>query len=144
MSRVESVSNYIEEHWSQTGIEVGARGACGWVGGGRWVNTTCSRWLCLFAGVRSLTLKLPPDVTDLSELVIELWNEFSCRVELKHIDASSGAQLTLWIPTHDQSKPPPPLYQRPWRILAIGLAALVAGGAATFYDAAVQRKLFDV
>jgi hypothetical protein len=75
MSRVSQVARYMQDSWAASGVEVAATGA----------NT--------------ITLRLPPNLEELSELCMELYEEFGVTVSLKHVHEPNGAQLTIWIPT---------------------------------------------
>ena len=74
-SRVSKVASYMQDSWAASGVEVAATGA----------NT--------------VTLRLPPNLEELSELCMELYEEFGVTVSLKHVHEPNGAQLTIWVPT---------------------------------------------
>jgi hypothetical protein len=84
---MDGVATYVRDEWSQHGVEVGSRGE------------------------RSLTLKLPPELPALTELVAELWDKYGATVSLKHTEAPSGANLTVRMPldapTRAVEKPTP-------------------------------------
>jgi len=77
---MEDIAAYVRDEYSQHGVEVGSRGE------------------------KSITLKLPPELPCLTNLVAELWNVFGATVALKHSDAPSGAALTIH---RNPSQPPP-------------------------------------
>jgi hypothetical protein len=80
---MEDIAAYVRDEYSQHGVEVGSRGE------------------------KSLTLKLPPELPCLTNLVAELWNTFGATVALKHSNAPNGASLTVfWNPAHH--RPPTP------------------------------------
>jgi len=70
---ISEISTYVRDEWSGHGVEVQA------------------------AGVRSLTLLLPPDLRFLTELCVELWTHFGASTDFKH--TQDGSTLTVWLPT---------------------------------------------
>lgn len=63
----DDVAVYVQDHWSQHGIEIQSRGD------------------------RTLTLSLPPDLAELSTLCIELSETFGASTDLKHPSSDEGA-----------------------------------------------------
>jgi len=78
---VSDISSYVRKEWAGHGVEVQA------------------------AGVRTLTLLLPPDLKFLTELCVELWTHFGASTDFKH--AQEGSTLTVWLPTTsvDEARP---------------------------------------
>jgi hypothetical protein len=80
---MDGIATYVRDEWSQHGVEVGSR------------------------GVSSLTLKLPPEVPALTELIAELWDVYGATVSLRHTDAPCGATLTVRMPEDAPIRTPP-------------------------------------
>lgn len=83
IKKMDPIAAYVRDEWSQHGVEVGSRGE------------------------RSLTLKLPPELPALTELVAELWDAYGATVSLKHTNSPSGANLTVCVPQDAPYRPPP-------------------------------------
>ena len=75
MKGVPGVAEYIQTNWAVTGVEVAATGA------------------------ETLTLRLPPNLPELSELCVELYELFQATVSIKHVTDPFGAQLTIRVPS---------------------------------------------
>lgn len=103
MADVDTVAEYVRTEWSAShGVEVQA------------------------TGVRSLTLALPPELLGMTELCVELWNNFEAATDFKH--TPSGATIIVWLPP---SSGRPPVVQG--TSFAGTFAAIAAvGGAAAF------------
>jgi hypothetical protein len=82
MTLADEVLVYIQENWSQHGAEVKSHG-----------DTT-------------VTLTLPPELVEISQLCLELDQRFGAAVDLKHPSAAEAAScLTIRL---TRSNPPPP------------------------------------
>ena len=77
---MDELCEYVREEVSIEGVEVGSR------------------------GVRSVTLKLPPELPRLTELIAELYDRYGASCALKQTNEPAGASITVWLdaaPSHD-------------------------------------------